>query len=435
MQQEIRIRLHPNQGKAFESEKKITLCCSGIQGGKTTVGVLWFLRQVARYRGTDHAFIIAAPTYKILNQSTLPTFFKYAEGMGTYAKVDQEFRFHSGPKVYIRTSTDPFSVEGIQNVRAIWLDEAGMCKYTFWINLEGRAARTGAPIICTTTPYGMNWPYHALIKPFKAGQRDDIAYYEWLSVDNPSFPREEYERQKRILDPRTFRRKYMGLHERMEGLVYELQGDSLIDSKPILGNIRTFAAVDWGFSEGHEFGLLVRSIQPDGFTYEIDEFKGSGLDPMQQIHLCKAKYKNYGIEMFYCDPSRPDMIALMNKEGIPATGFHVAKENYKQLTPGIQAHQTLIRSGKYRIFRDQCPNLVDEYETYHWAEFDEEKPQRDAPVKVNDHLMDCARMLTIGTMHVKLKEPKALPIGMARAHTDKWSPTKKSKSSGSWDSF
>jgi hypothetical protein len=289
--------------------------------------------------------------------------------------------------------------------------------------------------MCTTTPYGMNWPYQALIKPFRAGERPDVAYYEWLSIDNPSFPVEEYERQKRILDPRTFKRKYMGVHERMEGLVYELTQDNQVASFALPRGSRFFAGVDFGFAEGHEFALIVRCVGPDGFHYDIDEFKQAGLTPDQQVALCAAKKATYGIENFYCDPARPDMIAMLNRAGCSATGFHVGKENYKQIVPGIAKHNELIRTGRYKVFADRCPHLVDEYETYHWPEYDEEKVAPDKPVATNDHLMDAARYVTIGTMNVLIRDPKLAPISQRRPEIDSFNPQKRSKRSGSWDSY
>lgn len=426
--------LHPKQADAFESDKKITLCCSGIQGGKSTVGSLWFNFQAARWIGQGHSLILAAPTYKILNQSTLPTFLQFASGLGEYHKADQEFRFHNGPICYIRTATDPFSVEGIQNVRAIWLDEAGKCSYMFFINLEGRAARTGAPIMLTTTPYGINWPYQNLIKPLRAGERDDVAYYEWLSIDNPSFPIEEYERQKKILDVRTFRRKYMGIHERMEGLVYELTNDNRVQHGQLPKGTRFFGAVDWGFAQGHEFSILIRAITQEGHRYEVDEFKDSGLDPNQQIQACTMKQKLWNVERFYCDPARPDMVQLLNRSGSKAIGFHEGREALKPILPGITEHTRLINSGRYKIWADKCPALMDEYETYHWPEFQDERVPKEVPVAINDHLMDCARYLTVGTMGIQTKETPGPFMSARRPHQDFWDPTKKSKkASGSWD--
>lgn len=432
----MELEFHPKQGEAWNSRQKITLCCSGIQGGKTTVGALWALKQSAKW-GKGSSAIIGAPTYKILNQSTLPTFFKYAAGRGIYQKSDQIFKFNSGLTAYIRTSTDPYSVEGIQDVRWIWLDEAGICKYAFWINLEGRAARTNAPILCTTTPYGMNWPYHHLIKPLRDGERNDVAYYEWLSIDNPTFPREEYERQKRILDPRTFRRKYMGIHERMEGLVYELTDDNFCDPKALPANTRFFGGVDFGYTDGHEFAVVIRGVTVDGFHYEIDEFRQAGLEPSKQILLLQAKMRTYGVEMFYCDPSRPDMIAELNKAGVTSIAFHTAKNNYKPVLAGINRHIELIRSGRYKIFRGKCPSLCDEYETYHWPSAEDGTVSSENPVKVNDNLMDAVRHVTVGTMNIKIKEERNFGLYNQKFHEiDAFNPQKKSRRKESdWNSY
>lgn len=427
------LELHEKQGKALLSKNKITLCCSGIQGGKTTVGVLWFLKQIAEHGGPGNNFIIGAPSYKILNQSTLPAFFKYSAGAGTYHKVDQEWHAINGSKVFIRTSTDADSIEGITDVKAVWLDEAGKCKIQFWINAEGRAARTNAPIFCTTTPYGMNWPYKLLIKPSQKGERKDVSYFEWCSVDNPSFPESEYERQKQILDPKTFRRKYMGISERMEGLVYDLTSDNFCDAFALPKGTRYFAGVDFGFTEGHEFALIISAFTPDGGHYDIKEFKRSGLDPNDQVSLARSLRTIYPIEQFYCDPARPDMIAAFNSAGLTACGFQEGREGYKTIVAGVTKHNELIRSGKYKIFRNTCPQLEDEYETYHWSENEDGTIKDEVPVKLNDNLMDARRYLTIGMMF--LKKAKDEPFQGSRVHglIDTFNPTK--KMNRNWESM
>jgi hypothetical protein len=307
----------------------------------------------------------------------------------------------------------------------VWLDEAGKCKAQFWINAEGRAARTNAPLFLTTTPYGMNWPYQQLIKPFRAGDRKDVGYYEWLSIDNPSFPREEYERQKLILDQKTFRRKYMGIHERMEGLVYELTSDNFVDPYPMPSGTRFFAGVDFGFAEGHEFAIIVGAFTPDGIHHDVYEFKQAGLDPNAQVSMAKSIQSIYPIEVFYCDPARPDMIAAFNKAGLAAIGFHVGREAYKPIMAGITKQIELIKSGRYKIFRGKCPNLEDEYETYHWKENADEVIEKEVPVAFNDHLIDGRRYLTVGTMHLKASKEPRLNSSRVYGHTDNFDPTKK----------
>jgi hypothetical protein len=56
-------------------------------------------------------------------------------------------------------------------------------------------------------------------------------------------------------------------------------------------------------------------------------------------------------------------------------------------------------------------------------------------VATNDHLMDAARYVTIGTMNVLIRDPKLAPISQRRPEIDSFNPQKRSKRSGSWDSY
>ena len=414
------LTLHPKQGKAFESDHKVTLCTSGIQGGKTTVGALWLLKENGKWQdGGEHNYIVGAPTYKILNQSTIPGFMRYHARFGSYLKGPSEFKYHNGGTVYFRTSTDPDSIEGITNVRAAWLDEAGKCKYAFWINLEGRCARTAAPIMCTTTPYGLNWPYKHLIKPVEAGERKDVLWLKWRSVDNPSFPRAEYERQRQILDPKIFQRRYEGEHVRLEGLVYDLTKDNFFDQKDSLPEETVhYGGIDFGYAEGHEFAASIRGLTPDGLHVVVSTFKQSGLTPDQQCDIILARTKIHKVKKWFCDPSRPDLIALFRKAGIPCAGFQEGKENFKKINPGIEAHNELIRSGKYKIPNDKHLDLEDEYETYHWPQDMDGEIANEVPVKDNDHFMDAERMLTVGTLGLMVERKKGLTGSRSLVHYD-----------------
>lgn len=413
---------------------------AGIQGGKTSFGALATTKKVGQLlskypQGCN--FIVAADTYKTLSQSTVPTLLKFTnQKLGTYNQGRQEIEIKGGKgKIYLRTSTDPWSVEGIPDCAYAWVDEAGKCSKLFQINILGRVARLQGQVLYTSTPYAMNWLFHDVEKPFLSGERPDIRMIRFSSADNPSFPREEFERQKQILDARMFRMKYMGVHERMAGLVYALSDDNFVEPEKLPKNTRFYAGVDWGFAEGHEFAIVVRAITIDGYRYEVDEFKGSGLDPQQQLDMCKAKGSTWNIERFFCDPARPDMIASLNKAGLHATGFHVGTENFKQLIPGINKHYELIKSGKYKIWRSKCPHLMDEYETYHWPEHQEDKVAKEVPVPINDHLLDAVRYLTVGTMNVFIKEPPKTIVSQRFPERDFWSPAQKAKKSKSWEAY
>ena len=91
------------------------------------------------------------------------------------------------------------------------------------------------------------------------------------------------------------------------------------------------------------------------------------------------------------------------------------------------------RSGKYQIHR-RCQHRVDEDETYHWPEHEEDKDAREVPVAIHDHCMDAARYLTIGTMHVEIKETaRYQPRPFVKR--DFFDPRKKQKSNKPWDAY
>lgn len=436
------LKLHPGQNKVWEALENPEIreigFVGGIQGGKTTIGGLAMMKKyrewMIKYPGCN--FLVAADNYKTLSQATIPTFLKvFTKQLGKYVGGSrEEFVLKRGGKVFFRTGTDPNSAEGIPDCAFAWMDEAGKCSRLFKINVLGRVARLQGQVLYTSTPYAMNWLYSEVEKPFYSGERKDIAFIRFKSVDNPSFPHEEFERQRAILDPKTFERKYLGIHSRMEGLVYEITDQNYTSTFIPNARTRTFAGVDFGFTQGHEFALSVRAITEHGEHIAVSTFKKAGLDPNAQVMLAKAKMEMHGIETFYCDPARPDMIALFNKAGIPAVAFHIGKEDFKKIMPGISKHNELIRSGKYKILRGVNPDLEDEYETYHYPEFEEGKVIREEPVKLNDNLMDSERYVTIGTMHIQFKAIPETYLGRAKGFQDKFDP-RKIRKTGGWDSY
>jgi len=54
---------------------------------------------------------------------------------------------------------------------------------------------------------------------------------------------------------------------------------------------------------------------------------------------------------------------------------------------------------------------------------------------VNDHLVDCSRYLTIGTMHVQERAMPREIVSQRYPHIDTWNPKVKSKQKRSWDSY
>ncbi len=386
------------QERALFSEKKIILLATGIQYGKTTIGAVWLRMLIHKYPEKTNNFIVTAPSYKILKQSSLPAFLIIMANLGRYSSKDDTYTIPNGPTVYFRTNTHPDSVVGITNVRGIWCDEAGKYSLYFWENIQARSSFKACPIILTTSPYSLNWVYKELISAVQKNKRlDEIELIQAASYENPYFPRAEYERKKATMDERRFNMVYGGEWLRQEGLVYDCfnEQDMMIDPYNLPTGTRYFAGIDWGYRD--PFVIIVRAITPYNYKIDISEYYKSNLRPSQMLDAAKQKRNLYNIEMFYADPSRPDLIKEFQTAGIPIVG---ANNNIQE---GIDKHYELIKSGHYKIFKGACPNLIDEYDTYHYSEDvdllpDQNAPKnKDVPVDQNNHCCDVARYITIMT--------------------------------------
>lgn len=392
------IKLHKYQRQAIFSDKRIIAMIAGLQSGKTFSGSIWMRMMISRFNDKNDSFIVTSPTYKIMNSSTMPAFMRLHSELGTLNQDKMEFRLNHGPVVYMRSMDNPWSAEGITNCRAIWGDEAGLNSTQAHINLMGRAAPKQAPIFYSTTPYVLNnFLFRDLYEPWRDGDRDDVEIVQFRSIDNPFFPQDEYERQKRLLDPRMFAMRYEGQFERMAGLVYQdFDHNNYTDAcKLDMRNYRVFGGIDFGYTD--PFAIVIRAISRDGsHDYQIDEYKRSGHTPDEQAAIVKQFHRDYGVERFFADSADPGMIAMFTKCGLPVVGV-----KDKTLELGIAQHLSLIRSKAYKIFRGKCPETEKEYESYQYKDFDVDKPVTAKPLDINNHLMDANRYVTTETEAIR----------------------------------
>lgn len=400
------------QTRAIFNEKRILVLGTGTQWGKTQVGGLRMKLKMHTYTRPDDNFLVTAPNYKIMAQSTLPAFLRLMEGWGTYSGAKAEFKMNRGGTCFFRTETDPDSVVGIPNVRHVWGDEAGKYRLYFWENIQARADATGASIDLTTSPYARNWIYKELIKPFNQGVRtEDLDVVSAASWENPYHFLNDPEnlRQKRLtMDPRRFAMIYGGEFGSMAGLVYDCWDDdyNLVEPFAFPVGTRFVGGVDWGYYPD-PFVLKIRAITPDGMHYGISEFVKNHLTITDIIQVARQKKEIFGIKQFYCDPSQPGYIEEFNRNGLTAIGAD------NDIRRGIDLHYELIKTRRYKEFRGLCPHSLDERESYHYPEPKElgpdDKSKELLPADQNNHCMDADRYITMETYRTEFKRPPKLP--------------------------
>jgi hypothetical protein len=111
---------------------------------------------------------------------------------------------------------------------AAWLDECGQrdFKQESFEAIGRRLAVRQGRMLLTTTPYNLGWLYRLVYLPWKAmadqGRRHpDIEVIQFNSIENPAFPREEYERLRATLPAWKFDLMHKGLFTRPAGMVYD----------------------------------------------------------------------------------------------------------------------------------------------------------------------------------------------------------------------
>ena len=234
----LRFTLHPGQSEAFESKKRFILVLAGTQSGKTALGPLW-LRKEIQERGPGD-YLVVTPTYPLLVKKALPEFlhlFKTRLKLGEYQSQQKIFTFSDGgcrrlfgsvksdvpTQVFFAHAQDPESLESA-TAKAAWLDEAGQKKFRLgsWEAIQRRLSIHEGRALLTTTPYDLGWLKQMLWDPWKAAGQNHpfIDVIRFDSIENPAFPRKEFERARETLPRWRFDLFYRAIFTRPAGLIY-----------------------------------------------------------------------------------------------------------------------------------------------------------------------------------------------------------------------
>lgn len=396
---------HAHQQIALDSLARFIACISGIQGGKTTIGAVWLCREIweSYQAGKRGDWLICAPTSKILEQSTLVKFKQFfPSDWGIWREQRKCFELAWGDKIFVRSADEPDYLEGM-TILGAWIDEAGQIKNQAWINIQGRLSINQGRCIMTSTPYTFNWLHRDILK--KAGwlngviqdKQDadpNIAVVEWTSIDNPAFPKEEYDRAKKSLSAETFQKRYEGRFTRAEGLVYKDfdHDEHIVEWFPIPDSWKRFAGLDWGFANATAILCIAQS--PEKLNAQGEVVEASTFYVYREFYKNRPSLKEIAefieaeqLSYILADPSGAFQISELQRHY--GTKRIQAADN--DVGIGIERIQVLIRDGRIKFVGKRVPNTIREIEEYHYAATDPDKNTPEKPVAVNNHAMDALK--------------------------------------------
>lgn len=374
---------HFEQQRVLDSTAEQLLVVAGHRSGKTTVGAIWFIREIAEdmKKGIKADYLVLGPTYRILNQSTLRTLFSFwPKGMGTYKKQDSIIQLTNGGVVWIRSADKPDAVEGL-TARRCWMDEAALCNETTYDKVCQRLVQPKGEakgrLLMTTTPYGSpsSWMNLRLIEQRK--------YLPWLffvnfsMADNPYIDRAVYDRAKATMNESIFQRDFEGRFVQIEGLIYPEfnRHDHTCDPFELPSHWPKWAGLDYGWTD--PTAILGIAFDPESKKFYIytQFYKNRQLAQALGSYIDKHKF-TYTL----WDPAA---VAMMNEtRSVCKLRFDQADNS---VDIGIQRITKLLKENRIKIF-DECEDLIRELEGYCYDKAGSSKPAHD-----NSHSPDALR--------------------------------------------
>lgn len=223
----------------------------------------------------------------------------------------------------------------------------------------------------------------------------DVKLWSFELDDNPILSDDYKNELKSSYKGMWYDRYILGKWVSAEGLVYPefIPARHIVDKIDISIQKAYYLAVDWGFTEGHEFTMLLIAEDIYGRYCVMDEIFVTGYRVSQSKELLtKHGWVKLNIEHAICDSADPAAIhEFFTVTGITSIG---AQKEAGSVADGIQQVSKMLSTDVSGIPQltvlNTCKNTLREFDSYSWRKNIATKAY-DEPIKENDNCMDALR--------------------------------------------
>jgi phage terminase large subunit-like protein len=306
-----------------------------------------------------------------------------------YNKTEKVFQFY-GPgeellsMVEFRSADDPQNLRGA-GLDILWIDESALIPNSeAWeVVFPALADREGV-VITTTTPNGKNWFHEEF---WSESAKADVNQFrvEYTSLDNPFFPRSQWDYALKHYHPIMFRQEFMASFDALAGIA--LSGDWLkfyVSGNPDIQTediglprykdengqlrvgLRMFLGIDPAISladDADHFAMALIGITRDNsqaflLDYYVDRIQfPDQLDKIREWFL-QYRPEMIGIEANAYQRALAQMAARM--EGMPPVVPVISKSKKEERILGLGP---VFKIGKVRINRRHA-KFIDQWVSY-----------------------------------------------------------------------
>jgi len=387
----LKLHLHPGQQRAWESKKRFVFILAGTQSGKTSFGPWWLFREIKTRGAGDYLAVTA--NYDLFKLKMLPEIrnvFENILGIGRFwtaerileirNPVTSSFSAKSSSdrmwaRIILRSAAAGSSRKGVSvsslesaTVNAAWIDECGLPEFSeeAYDAILRRLSLTHGRLLGTTTIYYINWLKHRVYIPFLRGN-PDIDLIQFDSLENPAFPRDEYERARQALPAWKFDMLYRGRYARPAGAIFSDFNEEthVVDPFKIPCDWKVYVGIDPGAIHTATVWLALNPARGKFYVYRVT-LEG-GLTTRQHAQLLKQRAQNENVVRF-CGGARSELQFRLDyrAEGVPIT-----KPPFTDVETGIDRIIQLLREKRLFFFANCELRTVYSTESEYQSIFDE----------------------------------------------------------------
>jgi hypothetical protein len=267
------------------------------------------------------------------------------------------------------------TVRAFSGVRLLVLDEAARIPADLYRSVRPMLAVSQGRLVALSTPFGRRgwfWEEWEGKGPWKRVQ------ITWR--DCPRITLAFIEEERRALGDSWVRQEYECCFTALEGLVYPDFPAALVDDGPEPEG-RPVGGIDFGWR--NPFAAIWGVLDRDDVLW----ITGERYLRQTPLHEHAAALRQHRAVAWYADPAGRTEI-----EELRAAGLTV-RPGDNDIRPGIAAVTARLRTGRLKVRRSACPNLIEEARLYRYPTASERAVQGEDPIDEHNHAVGALRYL------------------------------------------
>jgi hypothetical protein len=362
----------------LSTHREILLNCSRQSGKSTTVAALAVHTAVFQPRSL---ILILSPG---LRQST--EFYRKAKDaynaikrpLGAVVENQITLELANGSRIISLPGTEA-TIRSYSNVRLVIIDEASRVADELYKSVRPMLAVSNGRLIVLSTPFGQRGFFWREWHGQNSFHKVEIP---WRMC--PRITEEFIARERASLGDDWVAQEYNCSFVSVVGLVYPDFERAIIEICPpaLTNTLVRVGGIDFGWRNPFAavWGVLHR---PDDTLY----LTGERYLRETPLHEHATFLRSLKGVTWYADPSGATEMAELRRAGV------VVRRGDNEIRPGIAAVTARIRTGRLKVVRGSCPNLITESRQYRYPTQDERAVLGENPIDADNHALAALRYL------------------------------------------